>query len=69
MSNKFELNDTEIATIIKTALEYNASIIRYASFIYGQNPSPKTQRKWVKDFRNMDKEYSDKIKSIIGEEA
>ena len=35
-----DLTDAQLALIIKAALDYNASVISHASFIYGQDMKP-----------------------------
>lgn len=60
-----ELNDVQIALIVKRALDYNASVLQYASFIYGQDAKPHIKKRWVQDLRKMGKEYSEDIQKIV----
>lgn len=59
------LTDTQIALIIKNALDHNAGIIRYASFIYGQDAKPSTKRRWINDLIKMTEIYTQEINRIV----
>ena len=62
---KDELNKTQIAALIKLALEYNAAIIAQASIIYGAGLAPGGGKKAVKMFRQMGKDYQKNIETVI----
>jgi len=59
------LNDTQIALIIKLALEYNAAIINFASQIYGQDIKPHRRTQAQKDLIKYGKEYNEKVNAVM----
>ena len=60
-----ELTDTQIALIIKAALEYNASIIAGASSIFKQDVTQKTRKRLKQDFLRIAKQYDKHILTIL----
>lgn len=62
---KDELNKTQIAALIKLALEYNAAIISQASIIYGADLTGVNLKKAVNEFRRMSKDYQKNIETVI----
>ena len=63
-----KLNDIQIMLILKNALDYNAEIVKAASFIYGQDIKESHRQRLYRDFKKLAVEYSDKIVSILDEE-
>lgn len=64
-----ELTDTQIALMIKAALEFNATVISNASFVYGQQFKPHTRKAFVKQFHTQCKEYQKQLERIIDGET
>ena len=61
---KNKLNDTQIALLIKLALEFNASIIANASVLYNQDYNKQSRDKIIDNFKNISDEYVVKIKEV-----
>ena len=56
---------SEVMTaLIKNALEYNGQIIAYASLVYAGGESV-NQKKAIRDFENMGKQYDERITEIM----
>ena len=62
-----ELNKTQIAALIKLALEYNAAIIANASIIYGADMTQTNLKEAVNEFRRIGKDYQKDIETVIGD--
>ena len=61
-----ELTDTQIALLIKGALEMNANIIATASQIFNQELKPHSQKQVRHHFVNVYKTYNKQIADILG---
>jgi hypothetical protein len=59
------LTDTQIALMMKAALEYNAAIIAHASMIYGKELSEEQRKQSGADFLNTQRVYAKKIDEIV----
>ena len=64
-----ELTDTQIALLIKGALEMNAGIIATASQIFNQELKPHSQKQVRRHFVNVYKTYNKQIADILGIES
>ena len=62
---KDELNDTKIALIIKTALEFNATVIAQVGFIYGIDVKQSYRQKVADELSKLAVDYSKKIEDIV----
>jgi len=60
-----ELNDTQIALIIKNALEFNATIIASASMIYKQDLKQYSRQKAYNGFTKKSKQYAENIDKVL----
>lgn len=67
MSKQPELTDMQVMLIIKAALEYNAEIVKHASFIYGQEIKQQYRKRLYADFTKLAKDYGKTIESILQE--
>lgn len=65
MTEKVELTDVQIALLIKNALDYNASVVQFASFIYGQDAKVNVKKSWLKQLKDMAQDYQDKTKEVL----
>lgn len=65
--NKELLTDTQIALIMKTALDNNAAIVQYCSFIYGNSRDVKNslRQEWHRNLKKQWERYSDDINRIL----
>ncbi len=61
-----ELNDTQIAALMKLALEFNAGILALCTVYYGNMDTPKNQKRFISEYKKMNKEYKDRIYEILG---
>lgn len=68
MSKLPELTDTQIMLILKQALDYNAEIVKAASFIYGQELKQSARQKLYRDFRKTAQDYGKRIEAILEEQ-
>lgn len=62
---KNQLTDTEISLLMKSALEYNASIITACAHYYGNIKSKNSQNRFVKVLKYITKEYQNSLDNII----
>jgi len=62
-----ELSDTQIALLIKTALDFNGSVIYLASSVYKQDLTQYSRQKLHKDLVNRSKNYTEDITKILEE--
>lgn len=60
-----ELSDVRIMLIIKAALEFNASVVSHASFIYGQDFKPRVRQRASKELQRLAKDYGKKVQEIL----
>lgn len=65
---KPQLTDEKLAMIIKLALEYNASIIAQASFIYNRPLKERDLIRAYEEIRNTSKRYGKQLEIIINGE-
>lgn len=63
--NEKNLSDTQIALLIKNALEYNASIIAMASQIYRQDLKPSYRQRVARQIMKRAKIYGEDINKIL----
>lgn len=61
------LTDTQIALLIKAALDNNAYLIQFASFVYGQDFKPHVRKRIGNDFLKAWKNYEKIVKNILEE--
>lgn len=67
MKQDNELTDTQIAGVIKAALDNNAAIVQYCSFIYGNSRDVKqsTRSEWHKALKKQWESYSKQVEKIL----
>ena len=64
--NDESLNKSEAITLLlKSALEFNANVIEFASLISCVQLDEKAFKKAKRDFETMNKKYEKRIKSIL----
>lgn len=63
-----ELADTQLALLVKTSLDYASTVIRDASFIYGQDLKDSVRKRFAKNFNKLATDYNDRLKEILGEQ-
>lgn len=62
-----ELNDTQIALMMKCALDFNATVVALASAFYGNMDDEKNIKKFERNYKQLLKGYNDNLKNITGE--
>lgn len=65
--NKELLTDTQIALIMKTALDNNAAIVQFCSLIYGEARSVKesNRKKWHAQMKKQWERYAEDMNRIL----
>ena len=62
-----EPTDTQVALLVKEALEYNAGLIVLATAYYGSlADNPSARRRFVREVEKTQKQYGERIKEILG---
>lgn len=67
-NSKFpELSDNQIALITKAALDNNAAIVQFCSFVYGtsRDVTRYTRKEWHKQLTKQWQEYQKQIDNIL----
>lgn len=61
------LTDTQIALIMKIALDHNAAIIGFCSLIYGEarNVKESSRKKWHSQMKKQWEAYQDNMNRIL----
>jgi hypothetical protein len=62
-----ELTDTQIALMMKAALEFNATLVGLASAYYG-NMDSKSAKRFQREYKKLFDSYRDTLKTIFPEE-
>jgi len=62
-----DLNDKQVGLLMKSALEFNASILVIATSFYGNMESKRNHIKFRAALKNAEKQYIDQFKEILGE--
>jgi hypothetical protein len=60
-----QLNDTQIALVMKSALEYNANVVALSAHAMGNITNPKTSRQFKENLDKVGDEYAKKLKNIL----
>lgn len=62
-----ELTDSEIVMLAKAALDHNAAIVQYCSFLFGVTGSMKSEhrKRCQSDITKAWDEYNKKVKEIL----
>lgn len=65
---KPEITDAQIALMLKSALEFNATLVGMAAVYYG-NMDAKNAKRFKHDYKNLFAQYRADLKAIFKEEV